>query len=459
MCVCAYVCLTMCAQDLIPGYQCQCKSGFRLNQDGRTCRDINECLERRNNCSQSCTNTHGSYKCGCQKGYTLNPSDLSSCLEIDECEEAIISGTSVCQFDSLCVNLPGTYQCGCPPGTLLSRSLVCMCVSHLCVCDFVYSATTRLKGLEPMESDFRQCVDRNECLTMERPCPNSHVSIDGREHESQLCENLFGGWSCSCLPGSRLRHEVETLTPIDERNALMYSAEDITWRFQRAQKIASQVHCDDIDECEENPRLCLPVSFTNNFSDGDGDPAIGLGESERGKEREGVLFDAEGDLQPSQVERGRSLLDETRMMASEDETSELDEVGGGLRLLAVCVNSFRGYSCACPVEGLVYDRLTRECVDLNECALGLCGNDPQMKCTNLDPGYECRCNSGYQKRDTRNSGLICVDINECQQDLSPCPPGSHCVNKAGSFDCVCEAGDLHAHTHTHIHPTTSHTSI
>ena len=34
--------------------------------------DIDECDEELGTCSQSCTNTDGSYTCNCTTGYTLN---------------------------------------------------------------------------------------------------------------------------------------------------------------------------------------------------------------------------------------------------------------------------------------------------------------------------------------------------------------------------------------------------
>ena len=33
--------------------------------------DIDECEPGRNNCSQTCTNTVGSFECGCLAGYSL----------------------------------------------------------------------------------------------------------------------------------------------------------------------------------------------------------------------------------------------------------------------------------------------------------------------------------------------------------------------------------------------------
>ena len=40
--------------------------------------DIDECAESTDRCSQTCTNTQGSYTCSCVNGYTLQ-SDTISC--------------------------------------------------------------------------------------------------------------------------------------------------------------------------------------------------------------------------------------------------------------------------------------------------------------------------------------------------------------------------------------------
>lgn len=40
--------------------------------------DIDECLEKTSGCKQICNNTHGSFKCQCFKGFSLN-SDNTTC--------------------------------------------------------------------------------------------------------------------------------------------------------------------------------------------------------------------------------------------------------------------------------------------------------------------------------------------------------------------------------------------
>ncbi|XP_025075482.1 LOW QUALITY PROTEIN: vitellogenin receptor [Pogonomyrmex barbatus] len=56
---------------------CFCKSGFKLEDDNRTCSDINEC-QFYGTCDQNCTNFPGSYKCTCQEEYFLQ-NDTRTC--------------------------------------------------------------------------------------------------------------------------------------------------------------------------------------------------------------------------------------------------------------------------------------------------------------------------------------------------------------------------------------------
>lgn len=55
---CEHLCI-----DTQAGFYCECRQGYKLASDNRTCEDINEC-EIPGSCSQTCTNLRGSYKVG-----------------------------------------------------------------------------------------------------------------------------------------------------------------------------------------------------------------------------------------------------------------------------------------------------------------------------------------------------------------------------------------------------------
>ena len=78
---------------LILGYECSCRSGFKINPDDPSmCNDIDECSESYP-CSQTCLNTPGSYKCSCLPGYLPLDQDPTRC-KADSTEEFLILFTS-----------------------------------------------------------------------------------------------------------------------------------------------------------------------------------------------------------------------------------------------------------------------------------------------------------------------------------------------------------------------------
>lgn len=326
--------------DLIPGFQCGCNSGYRLNQDGRTCRDVDECSERLHTCSQTCINNLGGYICACHKGYIPDPNDDTKCIDVDECAEARLSGYSVCQFDDLCQNLLGTYQCGCPSGLILGKS------------------------------DPRQCVDIDECLTLDSPCPNG--SFNGTT-VAQICDNVYAGYKCSCLPGTKpdSSQEVE-LTHIDPiRDEFLYTSKELNQRYIKAIEAAQNMRCIDIDECASHPEYCQPL------------------------------------------------------VKNVDRVSELSH----------CKNTFRSYECVCDTVGFNYDPSRGLCFDIDECSntKTSCYGDPLATCKNLVPGYECECPEGWAAKTINGKFNSCIDIDECAME-NVCGDGV-CVNLPGSYLC------------------------
>uniref|UniRef100_A0A8C1I856 Hemicentin 1 n=1 Tax=Cyprinus carpio TaxID=7962 RepID=A0A8C1I856_CYPCA len=83
-----------------------CRPGFQANND------INEC-EQRDTCQHECMNTPGSHRCLCPSGYRLMANG-KTCQDIDECLEQNIQ----CGANRMCFNMRGSYQCidtPCPP--------------------------------------------------------------------------------------------------------------------------------------------------------------------------------------------------------------------------------------------------------------------------------------------------------------------------------------------------------
>ncbi|KAM6456551.1 hemicentin-1 isoform 2-T2 [Liasis olivaceus] len=87
-----------------------CPEGYEARNN--KCIDIDEC-ENRGVCQHECRNTLGSYQCFCPMGYRIMPNG-KTCQDIDECLELNIH----CGPNRMCFNMKGSYQCietPCPP--------------------------------------------------------------------------------------------------------------------------------------------------------------------------------------------------------------------------------------------------------------------------------------------------------------------------------------------------------
>ena len=95
--------------------------------------DTNECgSSSTNDCDHSCVNIPGSYTCSCDPGYRLNSNErncqgkpitlsnfnhgywISHYSDIDECDEEIAT------CEQYCTNTAGSFNCGCNPGYNIS---------------------------------------------------------------------------------------------------------------------------------------------------------------------------------------------------------------------------------------------------------------------------------------------------------------------------------------------------
>ncbi|XP_074651551.1 uncharacterized protein LOC141906210 [Tubulanus polymorphus] len=100
---CDHLCI-----DQFPWFQCKCNPGYKLQEDGKTCLDVNECNMYNGGCTRTCGHSEGRPICSCGKGFTLSDNN-KTCTDIDECESP-----SRCKASEICMNFEGTSTCYAP---------------------------------------------------------------------------------------------------------------------------------------------------------------------------------------------------------------------------------------------------------------------------------------------------------------------------------------------------------
>ncbi|XP_024150987.1 sushi, von Willebrand factor type A, EGF and pentraxin domain-containing protein 1 isoform X2 [Oryzias melastigma] len=177
--------------------QCHCRPGFALQEDGRTCRDVDECLlpAAATGCMFGCVNTAGSFHCQCPPGHSKLTAD-GLCHDTDEC--VANQGLGPCMHQ--CHNSAGSYRCSCTFGYILAAD------GHDCLpeCPSGYrkftAAPPENMTVQPLKG---KCVDINECL--EEMC-------------EWRCVNLPGSHRCICPRGYTLQRDGQHCTDINECN-------------------------------------------------------------------------------------------------------------------------------------------------------------------------------------------------------------------------------------------------
>ncbi|XP_062861135.1 fibulin-7 [Trichomycterus rosablanca] len=91
---------------------CTCEAGYTISgRDTSICTDIDECELFHNGqagrlCLHDCVNTAGGYRCACPAGYNVTR-EGRSCKDIDECA----TRQNNCTRDQMCINTYGGFQC------------------------------------------------------------------------------------------------------------------------------------------------------------------------------------------------------------------------------------------------------------------------------------------------------------------------------------------------------------
>lgn len=309
--------------------RCSCFPGFRLESDGRTCEDVDECLTDAHGCrpGERCVNTPGSFVCElrltCPAGYRRRN---GVCEDVDECAV----GSHSCGVGTVCENTLGSFLCN---------------TKHKCMSGFT-------------QDPHGNCVDINECGSLSEPCG-----------AASACINTVGSYTCqkksvACSHGYRAGPD--------------------------------GAKCVDIDECLMGTHRC-----------GSGQICHNLPGTHRCDCQTGFQYDAARKV----------CLD----------INECWRYPGRL-CSQTCENTPGSYLCSCTTGfSLAFDGKT--CEDVNECEKKPCGQE----CANIYGSYQCYCQQGYYLTE---DGHTCEDIDECSQSISNLC-AFRCVNVAGSYRCSC----------------------
>ncbi|XP_055728570.1 thrombomodulin-like [Salvelinus fontinalis] len=176
-------CAHVCYQKNDSSIACMCHHGYALAEDGKKCKDIDDCFDDSQCPGQNyeCVNNIGGFKCRCQNGFKMM-NDV--CIDDDEC---YMDGPC----EHICENTLGSYNCSCFEGYIATRKDPNKCQLHcpfeecLAECDpnDPHQCNCPEGYLIDVRNEIRFCMDINEC-------DNGYC-----EHK---CTNTYGGHMCSC---------------------------------------------------------------------------------------------------------------------------------------------------------------------------------------------------------------------------------------------------------------------
>ncbi|XP_020289333.1 uncharacterized protein LOC109857445 isoform X2 [Pseudomyrmex gracilis] len=152
-------------RNLIGGYECSCEGlqDATLAADNHTCeynKHTGPCSVNNAGCSHTCLSTMGRVFCLCPDGFMLED-DWKTCQDVDECSVPDLQ-TELCRHG--CINTPGSYRCA-EPAELKDQPVL----DSLSI--------TCLPGYE--QTPHGTCIDINECAVDNGGCTEVCENTDG----------------------------------------------------------------------------------------------------------------------------------------------------------------------------------------------------------------------------------------------------------------------------------------
>ncbi|XP_070549842.1 uncharacterized protein [Ptychodera flava] len=278
---------------------CKCANGFYHPNPmfDVFCEDIDECVDSSlNDCTQGCSNTDGTYSCDCRQGYELAP-DGKTCLDIDEC------ASNPCP-NGMCIDLENGYNCTCKPGYTgthcekeIDECETQPCAygtcedkinSYICHCSPGYTGPQCNEDVNecasfPCQNDAycTNLINKYEC-TCTRGWTGENCDEDVDECSSRLfnfchhtCNNVHRtqddrGYTCSCLRGFRLKDDSYSCEEIDECESNPCQndgtcVDDIDMYMCQCSPGWEGINCQtDVNECVTNTHDCDDKAYCTN---------------------------------------------------------------------------------------------------------------------------------------------------------------------------------------------------
>uniref|UniRef100_A0A8W8N019 Fibrillin-1 n=1 Tax=Magallana gigas TaxID=29159 RepID=A0A8W8N019_MAGGI len=432
--------------NLQGSFECACTTGYSLENDGRSCKDIDECLQD-SHCEHYCNNTDGSYLCSCRDGY--NVVNFSKCEDIDECS-TINTGVDGCQN---CTNTPGSFHCSCFEGYVLNNTTMSNCTKcpegyygencqEQCSCGQGSERCDHITGCycKPgwtgtlCETDINEYIDEcNELST----CQHN-------------CTNLQGSFECACTAGYSLENDGRSCKDIDEclgdthcEHYCNNTDGSYVCSCRDGYNLANFSKCEDIDECStintgvDGCQNCTNTPGSFHCSCFEGYVLNNTTMSNCTKCPEGYY--GENCQEQCSCGQGSERCDHITGCyckpgwtgtLCETDINECNSTDNPCNSYTEeCINNDGSFICRCK-EGFT-NSANDSCKDIDECNES---STCQHNCTNLQGSFECACTTGYS---LENDGRSCKDIDECLGD-SHCE--HYCNNTGGSYVCSCRDG-------------------